>query len=125
MARTTHVRVDQADKERLVELSVRMGITVPDVIHHLLCLAQREAVPGNELKRLAGKLEQEIDRLDSCISKDRDHMRRVEQWIGELDARLAKVERKLGIKAKRPLREGDISADMFCQENPSRSYPAR
>jgi len=125
MARTTHVRVDQADKEKLAELSARMGITVPDVIHHLLCLAQREAAPGDELKRLAGKLEQETDRLDSCISKDRDHMYRVEQQIRSLEARLEEVEYKLGIKVKRPLREGEIPADIFCQERPSRSHRTR
>lgn len=119
------MRVNQADKERLAELAAQMGITVPDVIHHLLRLAQREAALGVELKRLRKKLEEETDRLDGCISKDRYYMDRMEQRIAELNARLAKVEHKLGIKVKRPLREGEIPADMFFQERPSRSHRTR
>lgn len=87
---TTHVRVHPADKQRLLELAAEWGVSVPDVIHRLL-EAHREA---SSLREQLRRLEGEIDRLDNCISNDRH---RVEQWVGEMSARLARVERKLGI----------------------------
>jgi len=118
MIPSTHVRIHRADKDRLTELAARMGIPVADVIHHLLRAIHQQGPLAEKVDRLEKNLQEETDRLDNCIYRDRQDMQDIKQWIGSISARLTNVEERLGIKAERQLREGELPAGMFCKGRP-------
>lgn len=117
MATTTHVRIYPTDKAQLAELASRLGVSIPDVIRLLLANSSETGTLSKELELLSAKLEQEVDRLENCILRDRKEIERIKQNISELFFWLQNVGRAVGVEVKRELAEGEISPDRFCHES--------
>ena len=116
MGRTTHVRVHQEDRGELLRLASEWQVTVPDVIRFLLSHASKVPTLGERVEVLEKRLDEETERLERSIRKDRREMDEMQGELAELFRLVQALGKKVGLKIERKLASNEIPPEPFLEQ---------